>query len=191
MAIKFFNTKTGETRVVDTEPMIAAFFNSSDQHVNSRVGQDFGWKIAPETIKRIREIKSSRQEMNDLAATFQLPLDAISDTDVLRYISLQDARDAQVAEQETDYTREYEDQVRALEQENKVKADPNPSQPAGAKKKVPAKAKKHELLDDEDEPDTTVKNEGGELTAPKTDGTTSTDSAKIETSKDANSNKEN
>ena len=136
MAISFFNVKTGEKRTVDTEPMIAAFFNSSDQHVNATLGQDFGWRLAPETVKRMRDIMAENNKMNQIATTFQLPLDGVSKTDVVRWISLEDARKEQEAEQ-TDYTREYEEQIRALEQEDQVKNEPNPSQRATPQKKAP------------------------------------------------------
>lgn len=173
MPITFFNVKTGEKRTVDTEPLIAAFFNSSDQHVNVQQGQDFGWRIAPETVKRIREIKANDTLMAKIAQTFQLVPDAISDTDVLRWISVEDAqaKSAQGQEQESDYTQEYEDQIRALDKGDRVRKDPNPSQPAGVEKSVP-RQEEHPI------PENTTPS--GE----ETSSTSEADDAKIEESTD-------
>lgn len=116
--ITFFNIKSGEVKEVDTEPTLAAFYNSTDQHVNAHVGQDMGWRLAPETIKRIREIKTDQRLMDRIATTFQLPDDGVSDTDVLRWISLEDARKEAEKTQvsESDHKATYEAQLRALDE---------------------------------------------------------------------------
>lgn len=136
MAIEFYNVNSGEKRTVDTEPLIAAFYNSGDQHANANVGQDFGWRLSPATIKRIREIKKDPNTLERLRSRYSLTQDGITDTDILRYISEEDARkeSQQTEVEEGAFARQYEDEVRALDQEDKVKNDPNPSQPAGADK---------------------------------------------------------
>lgn len=134
MAIKFFNIKSGEERTVDTEPMIAAFFNSTDQHINALVGQDFGWRLAPETIKRIRQIKSNQETLDRIAQAFSLLQGEVSDTDILRWISLEDAR-AEAKKTETvqgDFSKEYDEQLRALDTETpslSAKSDGDPFEP--------------------------------------------------------------
>ncbi len=115
MAIEFFNVKSGERKKVVTEPMISAYYNSSNQHVNATRGQDFGWRLAPATIKRIQDIKRDFNLMNQVASTFRIPLDSISDTDVLRWISREDAKQEAATTQEADYTQQYEEELRALE----------------------------------------------------------------------------
>lgn len=121
MPIKFTNIRNGETRTVDTEPLIAAFYNSSDQGPNSHEGQDFGWRLAPETIKELREIKADPTKMNTIAAQFSLPLADIRDSDVLRYMSLEAARkqEAELDENSDEHRRKYEDDLRALDDEAK------------------------------------------------------------------------
>ena len=137
--IKFYNVRTGEERTVDTEPLIAAFFNSSNLGPNSNKGQDFGWRLAPETIARIREIRRDPVLMPQIAAQFQLALDEVGDTDIVRWISIEAARAeaAKLEGDESDYTQQYEDEIRAIERGNRVENDPNPSQPAGAPKEQP------------------------------------------------------
>lgn len=139
--IEFTNVYTGEKRTVDTEPMIAALFNSGDRHVNATLGQDFGWRLAPETVRRIREIKSDPDLMARIAAAFQMPQDAMGDTDIIRWISLEDARKQVVSTEDRreELERRYRAELDAInnpsptEQNTKVTQDPVPSQPAGAK----------------------------------------------------------
>lgn len=125
MAIKFFNIRSGEEKTVDTEPLIAAFFNSSDQHVNARLGQDFGWRLAPETIARMREIQSNQNTMDRIAQAFNLPIGEVSDTDVVRWISLEDAL-AEASKRQTvegDFEAEYQRKLAELDKPKKDKAN--------------------------------------------------------------------
>lgn len=120
MAIKFFNIRSGETRTADTEPMISAFYNSTDQHVNAMVGQDMGWRLAKETVARIREIQNNQQELDRIAQAFQLPMGEVSETDILWWISLQDARAEAQANQskQGDFRKQYEAEIRSLDEES-------------------------------------------------------------------------
>lgn len=142
MAVKFFNIKSGESRTAVTEPMIAAYFNSSDRHVNALVGQDMGWRLAPETLKRMQEVRNDSTKLMQIATSFQLPLDAIGDTDILYWISLEDDREEAVSRQqkEASYAEQYEAEVRALNAPPvaEVKADekktaPTPKAPSDVK----------------------------------------------------------
>lgn len=116
MAIKFFNIRSGETRICDTEPMIAAYYNSSNEGPNAQGGQDFGWRLAPETVARMREIQSDQSALDRIKLNFQLA-DEPKNTDILRWISLQDSREEQGATQEqaVDFERQYQDEIRAIE----------------------------------------------------------------------------
>lgn len=124
MAVEFFNVRTGERKVVDTEPLIAAFFNSGDQHVNATLGQDFGWRLAPSTLKRIKDIQSNPTLMAQIAAQFQLPFDGVGKTDILTWISLEDARAeaAKREEQAGDYEEQYQQELRELTESPKSKS---------------------------------------------------------------------
>ena len=129
MPITFFNINSGERKVVDTEPLIAAFYNSGDQHANSTLGQDFGWRLDADTLLRIKEIQSDFQLMNRIASTFQLPLDGVSKTDIVRWISLEDARKsaAERQEQTGKFEREYQERIRALDEPETDNSDKNSS----------------------------------------------------------------
>ena len=116
MAITFFNINSGETKTVETEPAISAYYNSSNQHVNALVGQDFGWRLGLDTIARMNEIKGNGQLMDRIAQAFQLPLGEVADTDVVRWISLEDARQKaqeKVTEQ-NNFAEDYANDLKAL-----------------------------------------------------------------------------
>lgn len=122
--IKFFNIKTGETRVIDpslidptfVEPAISALYNSGNLHVNATRGQDFGWRLSPETIKRIRDIKIDDVLMNRIATSIQRPLEDITEADILTWIAKDDARKEAAKNQqaEGDFSAQYEEELRAL-----------------------------------------------------------------------------
>lgn len=143
MAIKFYNIKYGETRTVDTAPMLAAFFNSTNLHVNAMVGQDLGWRIAPETIKQMREIQDDEDKMAKIEKMFQLPEGEIQDIHILNYISIQDAKKAarKMETVENNYEQEYQDQLRALD-EPTPKAETKTAEKTAEEKKVEADKKK-------------------------------------------------
>lgn len=139
--IKFFNVRSGEVKEAESEPMIAAFFNSSDQNPNGLV-QDFGWRLHPDTLKRMRAIQEDEELIERIALRRQILPENVSTTDLLHYISQQDAlKAAREAEaKETNYEKEYEAQVRALDE------PANETQPApkeGTAPKKPATPKRH------------------------------------------------
>lgn len=146
MAIEFYNIRSGERRTVTTEPMIAAYYNSGDQHVNALVGQDFGWRLGPETKKQLKDIKGNAQKMGEIAIHFQLPMDAIGDTDILRWISLQDAKNQQQQDDSSaDHERAYQEELQALEaSEPGINDEDLPAPVVDDKIEVPKKATKKE-----------------------------------------------
>lgn len=161
MAIKFVNIRSGETRVVDTEPMLAAFYNSSNMGPNSHEGQDFGWRLAPETIARMREIRRDQRLLDHIKSTYLLA-DEVKDTDILRYVSEEEARKQSESSEgnEALHARKYEDDVRAIEDQERVE-EPEPEKKPQRKptRKVSRDAGDGQFVSEEDakaNPDTTV-----------------------------------
>ena len=117
--IKFYNIRSGETRECETPESIAAFYNSTNLHVNAMLGQDFGWRIAPETIGRMDEIRADQVLLDRISQAFNLPQGEVKDIDVLAWISLQDARgkSSEVQEDQAKFEREYEERVREIRQQ--------------------------------------------------------------------------
>lgn len=70
--IAFFSIKTGETFYAKLEPTIAALINSSDMGINASRGQDFGWRLAPTWVKKVRDFKADEDKMDTLANKLRL-----------------------------------------------------------------------------------------------------------------------
>ena len=115
MAIKFFNIRSKEVLVADTEEKISALWSSSDHSPNITQGQDFGWRLAPEVVVEMKRIKQDRRLLESIAHTYNRPLEDVGEPEILQYISDRtNAEDAPMAE-DGDYTDEYEQEIRALE----------------------------------------------------------------------------
>lgn len=66
--IGFFNIKTGETHYARLEPQIQAFINSSDLGINASRGQDFGWRLEPEWVNRVKKFRRDEPKMETLVS---------------------------------------------------------------------------------------------------------------------------
>ena len=64
--ISFYSIRTGETHYGKLEPTIAAYINSSDMGINASRGQDFGWRLDPGWVKRVRDFKKDSLQMSIL-----------------------------------------------------------------------------------------------------------------------------
>ena len=124
MAIKFFNIRTGEVRTAESEPHISAMWGSSDRSPNATVGQDFGWRLAPEVVVEMKRIRSDDSTLLEIATRTRRPLEDIGEKEILTYISSKTrAEDAPVAG-DKDYTDEYNAEIRRLESKaNKKKEE--------------------------------------------------------------------
>jgi hypothetical protein len=120
MAIKFFNIRSGESRVVKTDPVIAdahiaALWGSSDRSPNVNQGQDFGWRLAPETVVEIERIQQDPRLLESIAVQLGILPDSITETNILQYISAQNDRKVQGLEQTPeDFQKQYEDDIRRI-----------------------------------------------------------------------------
>lgn len=115
MALKYFNIRSREIRVADTEPMIAALWSSSDRGPNVQQGQDFGWRLAPEVVVEMKRIKSDIMKLQEIAVRYMRPLEDVGERDILQYISDRTPRDSAPIAQEGDYEDEYLAEIRSLE----------------------------------------------------------------------------
>lgn len=66
--IPFYSVKTGETHFCKLEPTISAYINSSDMGINASRGQDYGWRLHPDWVKKVRLFKRDRTSMSILTA---------------------------------------------------------------------------------------------------------------------------
>ncbi len=66
--IGFFNIKSGETHYLKLEAQIQAYINSSDMGINASRGQDFGWRLDPEWVKKVKAFRRDNTQMSILAS---------------------------------------------------------------------------------------------------------------------------
>lgn len=117
MAIKFFNIRSREVRVAETEPLITAMWASSDHSPNITQGQDFGWRLAPEVVVEMKRIKQDVRTLESIAVRFGRPLEDVGEPEILQYISSMTPTDEAPVADEADYTDEYDAEIRRLERE--------------------------------------------------------------------------
>jgi hypothetical protein len=108
--IGFFNLKSGETHYGRLEPQIQAYINSSDLGINASRGQDFGWRLSPEWVKKVRAFRADENKMATLSAKLRLEDDQLPNlTQVLYAIYGQQLRAAhsRAQEDENPFEEEY------------------------------------------------------------------------------------
>lgn len=66
--VGFFNIKTGDTHYAKSEAQIQGYINSSDMGINASRGQDFGWRIDPEWVKKVKAFRADDTRMSMLVA---------------------------------------------------------------------------------------------------------------------------
>lgn len=107
MAIKFLNIRTKEVRVARTEPQISAMWASSDRSPNITQGQDFGWRLAPEVVIEMEDIKKDISMIQRIAAIQGRPMEDIGEKEILAYISSQTTESQAPVADESDYEDDY------------------------------------------------------------------------------------
>lgn len=122
MAIKWFNIRSKEVRVAETEPQITAMWASSDHSPNITQGQDFGWRLAPEIVVELKTIQRDEQKLVEIAHRFNMLPEDVGEADILAYISSKyDERDAPIAN-DADYSDEYYAEIKSIEDRQKEAA---------------------------------------------------------------------
>jgi hypothetical protein len=126
-----------ETRVASSVEHIAAFFNSSDEGPNAKNKQDFGWRLAPEDLIELEDLKNDPNVMERIAATYQIPAEDVADYNVLKFMASKRFKTKVVdtKSEARDYESDYAKRVRearegkteAPSKEQKPKAEPKPA----------------------------------------------------------------
>lgn len=113
--IKFFNVNNQETRTAETEPMLSAFWNSSDRGPNASRGQDFGWRLAAETVVELNRIKKDPTIRSQIAQNALMAPDEVDDVLFIKYISDQGGDSTGMTVTKDAFAKQYEDEIRKLE----------------------------------------------------------------------------
>lgn len=66
--IAFFNIRSGDTHYLRLEAQIQAYINSSDMGINASRDQDFGWRLAPEWVKAVKDFRRNDAKMETLTS---------------------------------------------------------------------------------------------------------------------------
>lgn len=121
--IKFYNINSGELRDAETEPQIAAYWNSSDRGPNATLGQDFGWRLAPETLMELKRVQGDAQTLESISHNKKIAVENLSGPDILLYILEKNQGDERKTGQDQtaeDFERQYQDEIRGLEAKRQV-----------------------------------------------------------------------
>lgn len=66
--VAFFSVKSRETRYAKMEAQIQGYLNSSDMGINASRGQDYGWRLHPDWVKKVRAFRRDETKMSALQA---------------------------------------------------------------------------------------------------------------------------
>lgn len=139
-----------ETRTASSVEHIAAFFNSSDEGPNAKNKQDFGWRLAPEDLIELEDLKNDPNVMERIAAAYQIPAEDVADYNVLKYMASKRFKTkavdtkAETRDYESDYARRVRE-AREGKTETPVEKAPKkeePKAPAPKKEEKPAEEPK-------------------------------------------------
>ena len=105
--IGFFNIKSGVTDYAKMEAQIQAYINSSDMGINASRGQDFGWRLSAEWVKKVKEF--SRDETKMAILTNKADGRKVTMVQILYYIYGQELRNYSdaLAEDENPFEEQY------------------------------------------------------------------------------------
>lgn len=110
--IEVVNIRTNERRKLDRPHQIGAYINSSDLGPNSNKGQDFGWRLAPELMARIDEMRMDDELLADISKQTGVPLDELTTINLVQHISYEEAQKERAkemrAQREPEYQKQYE-----------------------------------------------------------------------------------
>ena len=110
MSIEFRNIKTNERRTLEDPNQIGAFINSSDLHINSNLGQDFGWRLSPEVVRRIERMRQDTDLLEKLSSRLGIGAEDITTIHLVNQISHEDGIKKATEQHEEASTGKYQDE---------------------------------------------------------------------------------
>lgn len=120
---EFFNIKTGERRILPAagpyaKHMINGFILSSNLSRNAAKGQDFGWRLARDTLKVVKKAQMTPSVMREIATAKGVNPRGVRLPDLIEFLvdsynnQLQ-AEEIQL-EEEPAYLAEYQKSIKGL-----------------------------------------------------------------------------
>lgn len=68
--IPFFSVKSGDTHYARSSAQIQAYINSSDMGINASRGQDFGWRLAADWVKKVKAYRKDISKLERLSEKY-------------------------------------------------------------------------------------------------------------------------
>jgi hypothetical protein len=155
--IGFYNIKSGETHYARLEAQIQAYINSSDMGINASRDQDFGWRLEPTWVKKVKEFRRNETKMELL--TQRNGGQKVTTTQVLYAIYGEELRAAQerAEENENPFEEEYLQNI-STRPEAEVELDsPDELKEVPAEDDVPAEAQVEHVPQGADKPSAPTK----------------------------------
>lgn len=153
MAIQFMNIRTGERRELKDPHQIAAYLNSSDLHVNSNLGQDFGWRLAPSLVHRIDKMRNDPRRLEEISRRTGVGMEDLTTVHLVHQISYEDGITERASKQSTGggepkFKAQYEAELEEMRKKEAAKNAPKES-----KKKKTTKKSDDDKKDDDKKDD--------------------------------------
>lgn len=121
-------TFTGEEEVNMRNAHMAAYLNSSNLGPNSGVrGQDFGWRLAPEIVAEMDEVRGDFETLDRISRRVGIGIDDIRDFHILSYVAdrsfAQDAKKVQQKSNVEENREDYQARVKAAKAARSAKIE--------------------------------------------------------------------
>ena len=121
---EFFNVKTGETRILKAKGsyakhMINGFILSSNLSRNSSRGQDFGWRLAKDTLEVVKKAQANPMIMREIATAKGVNPRGVRLPDLIEFLvdSYNNQMQAQeiAQDEEPQFQAEYEASLKGIQ----------------------------------------------------------------------------
>lgn len=131
--VAFFHIKSGDTHYAKMEPQIQAYINSSNMGINASRGQDYGWRLAADWVKAVKEFRRNDGKMAVLSSRNDGR--KVTDTQILYTIYGEQLRNHQdvVDETENPFEEQYLQDISSKPKAKVVDAETEKPTPSNKK----------------------------------------------------------
>lgn len=136
--ISFYSVKGDETRFAKSSAQIQAYINSSNMGINASRGQDKGWRLSADWVKRVRAFQADEDRMDRLSAKLRLEDGVTPNTiQILHYLYGRQIRAyaQKLKNNENPFEEKYLQEISSNSDEPVVSEPGEPTDPKPTKKK--------------------------------------------------------
>lgn len=139
--VEFFSIKTGDNHFLKLEAQIQAYINSSDMGINASRGQDFGWRLAPSWVKKVKQFKKNEEKMERLTSRNGGKLPTTPQILMAIYGEQVRAYEQQVEDEDNPYEENYQKAI-SNNKDTVEKTQPAPEETEPSTDEEPSKPEK-------------------------------------------------